>query len=675
MKIVVVHSRYRSATPSGENRVVDQEFAALAELGHDVQLFQRRSDDIAGWSAARKAALPAAVVWNGQIRRELRELLRTTRPDVVHIHNTFPLLSASVLYACRDAAVPVVVTLHNYLLACASGGFFRDGQLCHECIEGSPTRAIQHGCYRGSRAATAPVALAAMAHRRAWQTMVSAYSCVSASQRELLRSVLPDDRVFIRHNMIPELSVRQTARRADIVHAGRLEVAKGTPVLMAGWDRYLAGRANPGLRLVIAGSGALEDSVRTWAASRPSVEFVGQLEPDACAELMAAARAVVLPSICQETFGLALIEAMAQGVAPMAAARGAFPELITHGLNGLLFEPDDPAALAAALALAEAEDKTFEEYGAQARKTYEQRFNPADSMQELLEIYRFAVANPALQLSRQNAAVTEREGAFMGEGTSRAELHGKRPAGGEAKYYKKEFWSTENLKYQKPHFRMEKVARLIGRIARDRECDLLDVGCGPAALGRLMPSNVHYYGIDISIPEPAPNLLEADILQAPIGFRDMRFDLVVAQGLFEYLGEHQSQKLAEMAAVLKDDGKLIVTYQNFGHRQRQIYWPYSNVQNPTDFRRDLTRFFRVERWFAGAHNWTHAHPGRPLVRAPQTHLNVYVPIISPKLAIDYIYICSPIGSRRSSGAHGIRLRVVRIALSWRPSADPARPLA
>ena len=141
----------------------------------------------------------------------------------------------------------------------------------------------------------------------------------------------------------------------------------------------------------------------------------------------------------------------------------------------------------------------------------------------------------------------------------------------------------------------------------------------------------------------------------------MRFDLVVAQGLFEYLGEHQSQKFAEIAATLKGDGKFIVTYQNFDHRQRQIYWPYSNVQNPTDFRRDLGRFFRIERWFAGAHNWTHAHPGRPLVRAPQTHLNVYVPIISRKLAIDYIYICSPIGSRQSSGASGIRLRIVQFA--------------
>jgi len=394
MRITVVHSRYRSAVPSGENRVVDQEVAALRELGHDVELFQRRSDDIETWSTARKAALPAAVVWNGRVRHDLRDLLRARRPDVVHIHNTFPMLSASVLYACRDAGVPVVATLHNYQLACASGGFFRDGQVCHECMDGPPTGAMRHGCYRGSRAATAPLALATVTHRRAWRTMVSAYMCVSASQRELLRTILPADRVFIRHNMIPQRSVRQVTRRADVIYAGRLDVAKGAQVLMAGWDRYLAERERPGLRLVIAGSGALEDAVRAWAGSRPSVYMAGQLDPDACAEAMAASRAVVLPSICEETFGLAVVEAMAQGVAPMAAERGSFPELITDGVNGVLFQPDDPAALAAAFGLAEANEKMFEEYGAQARKTYEQSFDPADSMAKLLTIYKYAIDNP-----------------------------------------------------------------------------------------------------------------------------------------------------------------------------------------------------------------------------------------------------------------------------------------
>jgi glycosyltransferase involved in cell wall biosynthesis len=396
MKIVVVHSRYRSAAPSGENRVVDQEIAALRALGHDVELFERRSDDIEEWSPVRKATLPAAVVWNGQIRRELRDSLRARRPDVVHIHNTFPLLSASVLYACRDAGVPAVATIHNYKLACASGDFFRDGAVCHDCADGVPIGAMRHGCYRGSRAATAPIALAVTVHRRAWRTMVSAYVCISAAQRDLLRGVgLPAERVFVRHNMIPARPVREVAKRPVVVYAGRLDATKGVPVLMAGWDRYLSELDRPGLELTIAGSGPLEDTVRAWASTRPSVRVAGQLDPDACAAEMAAARAVVLPSAWEETFGLAAVEAMALGVAPLAAAHGSFPELITDGVDGVLFRPGDPAALAAALAQADANNKAFDEYGAQARKTYEQRFNPVDSLARLLDIYEDAVANPA----------------------------------------------------------------------------------------------------------------------------------------------------------------------------------------------------------------------------------------------------------------------------------------
>jgi SAM-dependent methyltransferase len=236
----------------------------------------------------------------------------------------------------------------------------------------------------------------------------------------------------------------------------------------------------------------------------------------------------------------------------------------------------------------------------------------------------------------------------MNEDVARNEQRG-------VKYYKKEFWSTENLKYQTPHFRMQKVGRLIRQLAGGREISLLDVGCGPGTLGSLLPSNVHYHGIDISIPEPAPNLLEVDILQTPIGYRDMKFDFVVAQGLFEYMGEHQSEKFAEIANVLADDGTFVATYQNFDHRQRNIYWPYSNVQPAADFRRDLDRFFTVRRWFAGAHNWGHSHPRRSFVRAPQTRLNVYIPVISQKFATDYIYICSPLRREAALPSPGARL--------------------
>ena len=217
MRVMVVHNRYRSASPSGENRVVDTERAALVGLGHEVVRFERDSDEIEGWSLARKAVLPGLAVWSRESYRRLRAALAQRRPDVVHVHNTFPLLSPAVLYACRDAAVPVVVTWHNYRLMCASGNFLRDGAVCHDCVGGPALQAVVHGCCRGSRLATAVVVVANGAHRQAWRSMVSAYVFISASQRDLLAGLdLAGERVFVRHNLIPGRSVAQVPRE-DVV--------------------------------------------------------------------------------------------------------------------------------------------------------------------------------------------------------------------------------------------------------------------------------------------------------------------------------------------------------------------------------------------------------------------------------------------------------------------------
>jgi len=410
-----VHNRYRSGTPSGENRVVDQESAALAAAGHQVTRFGRSSDEIARWPAVKKATLPARAIWSTESARGLGAALRAERPDVVHLHNTFPLLSPSVLHACRDAGVPVVATIHNYRLGCAGGTFFRRGAVCHDCTEGSPAKAVVHGCYRGSRAATVPLALSVSMHRQSWRSLVSAYIFISAAQRDLLSGLdLPPDRTFVRWNLIPRLDLparpgpgtgRATGRVPAVVYAGRLDEAKGVRLLMAGWDRFLAGAlptdpgpadpGAPGLKLVIAGSGPLGDEVAAWAATRPSVELTGTLSGADCARLIASARAVLLPSAWEEPFGLVAVEAMAAGVPPVAAAHGAFTELITPGTDGELFAPGDPAALALAIADIARDPGRYRRYGERARRTYTDRFDPDRSVADLLGIYRFAIKNPA----------------------------------------------------------------------------------------------------------------------------------------------------------------------------------------------------------------------------------------------------------------------------------------
>ena len=211
---------------------------------------------------------------------------------------------------------------------------------------------------------------------------------------------------------------------------------------------------------------------------------------------------------------------------------------------------------------------------------------------------------------------------------------------GSPRYYKRDFWETENLRYTEPHFRMRKVAWLVRKLAGGRELDLLDVGCGPGTLAGLLPASVRYYGIDIAIQRPAPNLVESDVTAERLSFRGMRFDIVVAQGLFEYLGDVESAKLGEIAALVADGGRFVCTYQNFAHRRRNLYQPYSNIRDPAEFRRDLARSFRIDRAFPTAYNWKHSHPRRPLIRIPQEHLTVNVPLIGRPLAVDYCYLCS-----------------------------------
>lgn len=217
-------------------------------------------------------------------------------------------------------------------------------------------------------------------------------------------------------------------------------------------------------------------------------------------------------------------------------------------------------------------------------------------------------------------------------------------AGHRVKYYKKDFWGKENLKFSRPHFRLRKSANIVRSVAGSRELDLLDVGCGPATLMYFLTPNVHYYGIDIAIKNPAPNLREADLLQEPIGFGGRTFDIVLAQGFFEYMGGHQDEKLAEIRELLKGCGRFITTYVNFGHRRKSVYWPYSNIQPIADFRRSLSRQFRIDRSFPTSHNWGHSEPNRWFMQATQMHLNLNIPVISPMLAVEYFFVCSLPGS-------------------------------
>ncbi|MTD58599.1 glycosyltransferase family 4 protein [Amycolatopsis pithecellobii] len=386
MKILVVHNRYRSEQPSGENNVVDAEVALLRSAGHDVRLFERRSDDIASMSLAGKVSVPLRVPWNPAARTELASRLRMDRPDVVHIHNTFPLLSPSVVAACTDAHVPTVATLHNYGMVCPPGTLYRDGQVCTSCVGGQPVPAVQHGCYRGSRIATVPMAVSTAVNRRRWWSGISRFFCISGAQRELLVSAgMPAEKLMVKHNFVEEPPVRRELPGEHVLYLGRMTEEKGIRLLMQAWPR-----ADVGMPLVLAGTGPLSDEVTAWAATRRDVQYLGLRTKEECRQLLARASAVVVPSVWLEAFGLVVVEAMAAGVPTVAPAHGAFPELVDAEVTGLLHRPGDVSTLAECLRRIVAPARN-QEMGEAARLRYEKDFTPSVGLDRLIAGYQAAI--------------------------------------------------------------------------------------------------------------------------------------------------------------------------------------------------------------------------------------------------------------------------------------------
>ncbi|WP_125262474.1 glycosyltransferase [Streptomyces alboflavus] len=393
MHVLVVHNRYSSAQPSGENRVVDEEAGLLRAAGHRVDVFERRSDDIAARSLLGKVAVPLLVPWNPAVRSELAARLRADRPDVVHVHNVFPLLSPAVIAACADAGVPVVATLHNYTQVCPPGTLHRDGKACTECVGSKVSLpAVRHGCYRDSRLATVPLAVSLAVNRRRWWSGVERFFCISAAQRDVLvRSGMPAERLAVKHNFVPDPGARRAGPGEHVLFLGRLAEAKGVGLLMTAWDE-IAASGGVGVPLVLAGAGPLERQVADWAKGRDDVRYLGLRSPEECRETVARSVAVVAPSMAMETFGLVVAEAMAAGVPAVAAGHGAFVELVEDGGTGLLHEPGDASSLASRIRRITAGRDLNREMGKAARRRYERNFSPAVGLERLEEGYRTAIA-------------------------------------------------------------------------------------------------------------------------------------------------------------------------------------------------------------------------------------------------------------------------------------------
>jgi glycosyltransferase involved in cell wall biosynthesis len=395
VKVLVVHNRYRAERPSGENVLVEAEARLLEEHGCRVERLVVSSDDIGLWPAARKALLPARVVWSLAGYRLMADAIERFRPDVVHVHNTFPLLSPSVLWAARSSGAAVVLTLHNFRPLCPAANFLRDGQICEECLGRVPIPAVRHGCYRDSRAATVPLAVMSAVHELAgtWIRCVDTLIVPSEfARRTYVRAGWPPSKLAVKYNGVPEPGSRREGPGNGFTCLARLDVEKGVDVLLRAWaEAFPHGEES----LLVLGSGTREAVLRRVARAQRGVEFHGHVERSRALELVAAARSLILPSRYYETFGLALVEAYSLGVPVIASRIGALSEIVEDGRTGLLVPPDSPVELASALVRMANSAELSLRLGREARSTYERRFHPDRTTERLITIYGRALQGDA----------------------------------------------------------------------------------------------------------------------------------------------------------------------------------------------------------------------------------------------------------------------------------------
>jgi glycosyltransferase involved in cell wall biosynthesis len=393
---MIVHNHYRSTAPSGETAVVMQESSGLRSLGHEVQLYERHSDEIEEWNWVRRAATSVDSILGSSSNAAFREAVRRFDPDVVHVHNLFPLISPQALRICAAEGVPVVATIHNYRLLCARGDFFRGGSVCSECANGNPLPALRHACFHDSRAQTSAVVGGMMVHRSTWRRLVSAYIFISNAEQAQLRGMaLPEERTFVKWNLVPGDFIPPQDTLHQVAYVGRLESAKGVHVIMEAWERFRRSSPGSSLRLAIVGGGPMEREVAEWSRHDSMIDYYGLLTRAGVRKVLGQSRCVLLPSQWWETFGLVAVEAMAMGVAPIAANRGAFPELLGSDDVGVLLEPADAGAWQSAIRDVDERPERYREMGRRARSAYLSRVSPRENLSQLLDIYRYAINNPA----------------------------------------------------------------------------------------------------------------------------------------------------------------------------------------------------------------------------------------------------------------------------------------
>jgi len=379
----------------------------LVDSGHDVALFgmshpanpalpyQRYFPDTVELEppptgVSNKARAVGRMFWSSSAQRGIRSVIEEFKPDVIHCHNIYHHLSPSILRSAAAAGVPVVMTLHDYKLACPTYQMLDNGRVCDACLPRHFSQAAIRGCRNNSRAQSGLMALEVAVHT--WTKAYGSIACFLCPSQFLAdtmrRAKVYPDRLKVLPNFCASAEIAaKDAPGGPVVFAGRLSPEKGVDTLIE------AMKDVPGVECIIAGEGPEEARLRAAAGRAKSpVRFVGRLGRDDTLALLRSASCTAVPSRWNENQPIVILESFACAVPVVCTTLGGLPDLVQEDQTGLMVPPNSPAALAVAINRLTSDPVAAYAMGRRARRYVEDHHNPADHIEALTSVYRQVAA-------------------------------------------------------------------------------------------------------------------------------------------------------------------------------------------------------------------------------------------------------------------------------------------
>ena len=382
-KVLIVHNYYQ--TPGGEDTVVENEKNLLINNGHEVVLYTRHNDEIKTRGIIRKLLLPLEAIFSIKTYKEVKRKIIEENIDIVHVHNTLPLISPSVYYSAFSCKVPVVQTIHNFRLLCPGATFTRGNNICEECVDKNLFSSIRYKCYRGSLIQSIVSAVNLAFHRLiGTYKKVNGYIALTEFNKEKLMNLIDEKNIYIKPNFVNKSNDTISKQSENyFLFLGRLDELKGIQILIEIWKDI------KDINLVVIGKGPLEVEISEFIEKNKlnNVNLLGYKNKEEVMRFISKAKALIVPSQWYEGFPMTISESLSMGVPVIASDIGNLSTIIESEKNGLLFKYNDKQELKDKIQMLNNNKSLEEQLRQGARESFNNKYNERINYKLLIDIY------------------------------------------------------------------------------------------------------------------------------------------------------------------------------------------------------------------------------------------------------------------------------------------------